>query len=366
MASNLRDMDDGIHRDPGLLIARAAAADLRGRARLATAIDDFFLASDGRLDDRIRASIQQTLAALVATIEAGIATHAARLLLARDAVPLATALQQPAPSVLDRLSDAGLLRDSDLMAELIARARHDLTAAALPAEAPSQADAPSLLARLASHSDGVVASAANALFAAEGRRHGLLDGVAQSDLPAELHHRLVWWVAAALRERIPVRDDLAALDRALAEAAVRSLTAHDEGERLEAAAMRLAAAYDAGAGELPDLLLEALGDRRLALFTALLAQATGLGYEQVRALTTDPDGALLWLMLRALELDRTAIARIGLALCEADPRRDLEAFAASLDSIMAVPIDDAWAALAPLKLHPDYRAALAALAGART
>lgn len=361
-------MDDGIHRDPGALISRAqaAAVDARGRARLATAIDDFFLVEQGRLDDRTRAVITQNLSSLIAAVEGAIAAHAARLLLARDAVTPAARVQQAGGSVLARLSDAGLLRDSDLMAELIARARQELIGDALPAEAPAQADAPSLLTRLANHGDMVVATAANALFAAESRRRGLLDGVGQSDLPAELHHRLVWWVAAALRERHGDNDDPVALDRALTEAALRNLAAHDEGDRVEAVAMRLAAAYEAGPGELPDLLFEALGDRRLALFTALLAHAVGLAYEQARDIVADPDAGQLWLVLRALDAGRIAIARVGLALCEADPRRDLEAFADSLDAIMGVSVDDAWAALAPMKRHPDFRAALAALAGGAT
>ena len=56
------------------------------------------------------------------------------------------------------------------------------------------------------------------------------------------------------------------------------------------------------------------------------------------------------------------IARIGLALSEADPRRDLDSFAEALDDIAATPAPDARAALAPLLLHPDYRSALLALA----
>lgn len=366
MSATLRDMDDGVHRDPSRLIARAAAAETRGRLRLAAAIDDFFLPDDGRLDERMRSSIALTLAGLVAAVEGALKSHAARLLVARDAVTLGDRLTLSDASVLDRLVGAGLLRDSDMMRELIARVRQDAIGDALPAEAPAATDAPSLLSRLANHGDGVVAAAANALFAAESRRRGLFEGVAQTDLPADLHHRLVWWVAAALRERFTDVDDAATLDRALAEAAMRSLSAHDEGDRLEAVAMRLAVAYEASPKELPDLLVEALGDRRIALFTALLAHAVGLDYDQARDIVAEPDGGRLWLVLRALETDRIAVARIGFALCEADARRDLEGFADSLDGIMGVTPDAARAALAPMKLHPDFRAALSALTRATT
>ena len=59
------------------------------------------------------------------------------------------------------------------------------------------------------------------------------------------------------------------------------------------------------------------------------------------------------------------IAQLGFALCEADPRRDLEAFADTLDAITASRRGGGARALAPMKLHPDYRAAVLALVGAR-
>jgi hypothetical protein len=152
-----------------------------------------------------------------------------------------------------------------------------------------------------------------------------------------------------------------ALDQALSDAAQRSLTAYDEGDRLEAAAMRFAAAIDAQAHELPQLLIESLGDRRIVLFTALLGHALGASYPLTRELVLDPAGDRLWLALRALELSRDAIAQIGYALCEADSRRDLESFADTLDAIASITGHEARMALAPMKLHPDYRSAVLAL-----
>jgi hypothetical protein len=362
MAINVRDFDDGAQHGAARLLARAAAVDARAELRLAAGISDFFLADEARLDDRMRAGIGQVLAGLVSGVEAALTQRAARLLSARDLAATAARLVAPGTPVLDRLLAARLLRDPELMRELIARVRQDAIGDALPAAAPLQPDTPSLLARLANHPDTVVADAASALFAAEGRRRGLIEGAAQTDLPAELHHRLLWWVAAALRERATQDDNPAELDRALAEAALRSLAAHDEGDRLEAAAMRLAVAYEAAPGELPDLLGEALGDRRLALFTALLAQAAGLDYDQARDMVGDVGAGHLWLVLRALDCPRAAIARIGLDLCEADPRGDLERFADMLDDIMDITPIEARAALAPLKLPQAYRAAIAALA----
>ncbi len=357
--------------DARVLIDRAAAADLRARQALPAAIDDLFLPQESRLDDRTRSALNGLLAALAGSIERELRDHAARLLTKRGETALADAIAAPAPSVIERLAAAGLLRDPDFVDECIGRVRLELASAALPAAAPDDPDSPSLLVRLARSTDRVVAAAAAAMLAAESRRQGLVEGVASAGtgLPADLNHRLVWWVAAALRER-HVDDlgaELAVLDRALAEAAIRSRAAHDETERLEVVAMRLADAIGAQADELPALLVEALRDRRLSLFVALIANALGVDFALVREVLIDSVGERLWLVLRALEVPRDAVAQIGYLLSEGDPRRDVEAFADVLEGVMAIDPQTARDAVGPLRLHPDYRAAVIALqvAGAR-
>ncbi|HEU0067318.1 MAG TPA: DUF2336 domain-containing protein, partial [Sphingomonas sp.] len=176
-------------------------------------------------------------------------------------------------------------------------------------------------------------------------------------LPADVQHRLVWRIAAALR---PGSDP--ASDRAIVQAAQRSLAHYDEGERPESVSMRLAVAIDARAHELGPLLIEALGDRNPTLLVAVLAHALRMDQEEVRAMVVDPEGERLWLALRACDLDRPTIAQIALALSDADPRRDIEAFADRLDAIAEVPVAEATAALAPFTLDRDFRAAMAALA----
>ncbi len=336
---------------------RAALARTRADARLAGAIADLFLPDDARLNDRTRLTLARRLADTVGEIEVELRRQAARLLAARGATGAAEALLRVGPATgngaAERLTRAGLLSDEVLMEELLARVEHELIAAALPPAAPGPEEA-SLLVRLAAVPDRVVAGAARALLAA--------DGQDRSSLPAELQHRLVWWVAAAIRPAAPDANAAPDVDRAIAEAATRSLGAHDEGERPEGVATRLATAIDARSDELAPLLLEALGDRRLSLFTAVLAHAARLDFEQARALVIEPEGERLWLALRAIHLDRPTIARIALALSDADPRRDIEAFADQLDRIAAIDPAEARLALAPETLERDFRAAIAALA----
>src|SRR6185436_511290 len=60
------------------------------------------------------------------------------------------------------------------------------------------------------------------------------------ELPAELQHRLVWIVAAALRQYIVQHHQVGAVDGAIEEAAGSIIAGYDEGATFEALAMRLA------------------------------------------------------------------------------------------------------------------------------
>lgn len=343
------------------LHVRVAAEDARGRARLSAAIDDFFIPEPDRLDDRLRAAIGALLRALVATVEAEIRQHAGRLLADSETGALGNELRASTDSVADRLIRAGLLRDPDLMAELFARAETDRLSTALPGHGSDDLERPSLLPRLIGDPDRVVASAAMLLLIAESRTgidsSGLL---ARTDLPAELHHRLVWWITAAIRDDhlAAAGEHVSALDRALAQAAMRSLAAHDEGERALAAASRLAAALDPRPDEVPGLLLEALADRRVTLFIAAIAQAGGFDVEIVRDIVLDAAGSRLWLVLRALGCNRIALAQIAEALAAGDRRRDLDRLSDEIERAGLLGVETAAAAVAALRLHRDYRTAL--------
>ena len=325
------------------LLARVARAAAQDAVRIDAAINDFFLAEDDRLDDRVRARMAALLAGSIERIEQAILAYAAR----QTGLPLSGGVHR-------RLTESGLLRDHLLGEHLIGAARLALMGEALAAGVP-QSERSDLLVRLCSVRDGVVASAASALLAAINRARS--DG--GDALPPAVHARLVWWVAAALHEN--AAGEAAA--RALAEGATRSLDAHDEGSTVRALANRLVAAIDARPAELGGLLIETLADARPLLFVAALAHAARLAPADASAILLDPADERLWVTLRALELDRATIARIGLLLCESDPRRDVEAFAEQIDTIMAVDAGTAAAALDLLRLPSEFRNAQRILAG---
>jgi len=363
MSDRPHDTRHGSATGAGKLLARAVATEARAARNLKLAVDDFFLPEAVRLGERLRSELALMVEKLTGGIEMGIREGARRLLAARGEASLAATLDRIDGAVHRRLTESGLLRDAELMAELIARVRQEALAAALPMHAPDDPEQPSLLNRFAQHPDRMLANGAVALLMAESRRRGTGGSGQAGDLPAELQHRLTWWVAAAIRETAAVSAaDGAAVDRVLSESALRNLAAYDEGDRLEDAALRFAAALDAPPEELAALLIEALGDGRVVLFIAVLAHGLGVSFSAARDLVLDPAGEGLWVALRALDLPRGAVAQIGYALCEADARRDLDQFAERLDEIMALDPIEAGRAMATLKLHPDYRAAILALA----
>ncbi|MBX9815358.1 MAG: hypothetical protein A4S12_11550 [Proteobacteria bacterium SG_bin5] len=366
MSVDRGDIDEGVRVDAGRLLARGASDDVSADRRLAAAVDDLGVPDAWRLSDRARALVHETFAGQCGLIEQELRHAASRLLAERGAPEPALLLERRGPSVYPTLSAAGLLAERELMREMIGRARQAVLADTLVPPAPEGGDRPSLIVRLVEHPRAAVSNLASALMVAEAKRRDGLAKPRHSDLPAECHHRLVWAAAAVLRTELApcAGGDQAAIDAALTDAALRALASHDEGERLEAVAMRLAVALGAPTSELGALLVEAFGDRRVALAIALLAQALGLDYDSVRDMVLDPVPDRFWLALRAAGLERPAIARIGLVLADSEPSRDLEAFADQLPAILAVPVADARAALAPLALHPDFRASLVQLARA--
>lgn len=358
------DVTEGAHAGASSFPARAVVDDARADARLAAAVAILSQPVDMAVDDRMRAMVGSAVTQLIADIEGKLRVHAGRTLAARGAPELATTVLESSESVEQPVLAAGLLNHPPLVRALVGGATHDLVAAGLPLNAPLHDDQPSLVSRLSTSPDGVVSAAAISLLTAEARRRPDNGGPGRIELPADLHHRLVWWIAAAIAAQLTraAGGPSATVDKVMTDAALRSLAAHDEGDRAEAAAMQLAAAIDANVDELPELLTEALGDRQLTFFIALIAHAMRIGYDVASDVVLDPDADRLWLVLRALDVPRSAIARIGLSLSEGDPRRDIDAFAGQIDAIAAIDPDHARNAVAPLRRHPDFRAAAIAIA----
>ena len=320
------------------------------RARVAAAAD-LALPRDLRLSEWQRTTIGFLLANLVRSVED-------ELRAALAAAPAEDALQAALSSAhveiaMPVLAGSGAFAEPALLDLLLRRAEeHRLYRAAVADNA--------LLVELAGDADEAVAREAMALLIAQ---NGRLDGfrepiLPRSDLSAELEHHLVWTVAAALRRYMLERHraDPAGCDLALAAAASRVLSRHDEGETADARAMRLALALQA-AGRLGDdrLLARSLAAGTLPLFLALLALRTGLAAGAVWELLGAPSGLVL--LLRAADVARDDAVAILLAWTSSEA-----ALPAALDRFDGTTAAAAGALLTLWHADIGYRSAIARLA----
>jgi hypothetical protein len=312
------------------LAGGGAAALARAEARARAAIDDLFLAEEARLPDRVRTAAAAMLRACVDGIEAA---------LRRD---------RATGTAFRTLERAGLLRDPSLIEELVGEAARDWLEERLSPE--QDAGRHGLVTRLTEDGDLAVGAAAASFAEAQLRARAKRPLVA---LPRMLHERLSWLVAAALRGEMEEADLTGAAAALLAE------------EPLSGAAARLAAALERRSSRVGPLLADALRDRSTALFVAILASAARLDYAQARMVLLEPAETMLWVALRSAGLNRGEMATIGAMLADADPRRDLDVLADTLDRVVALPSAMVEQALAPLRLPAAFRDAVRALEAAR-
>lgn len=345
--------------------ASDAAPLLRAVARRrAAACADIALADADRLDDWLRITVRALLVSHVRAIEARLRATLAN---APELAPfealhasLAAAHVEIAPPLL---AAAGLLHDPELVALLVRRAEEHrfLKTAAAPGER-------SLLARLITDEDTVLAEHAMALLVAQNRRFDRFQepALADTELPADLQHRLAWTIAAALRVYLVERHGVGAdaADRALAAATARLLAGYDEGETLEARSAQLAVALHDRRRLSAALLGEAVDDGNLPLFVALLAARTGLAAASIWDIVMAGSGRGAALLLRAGDVDRDVAGAVLVRLHGgAGAPVDEARLEAQIDLFDVTSPDQARQALALWRLEPAYRAALARLAG---
>jgi uncharacterized protein (DUF2336 family) len=251
----------------------------------------------GLLDKTVRAVEDELRAGLLASFEDNPGLHGA---LSSAHVEIAGPLLASSPA----------LQEPELLAMLLRRAEeHRLFV--------SGGGAATLLLDLVGDENGAIAGAAMAVLVAQSRRFDRFQepALARTELPADLQHKVVWTVAAALRLYMIRHHQVspAAADAALCTAVGALLAGYDEGDTLEARALRLAKAAEA-AGRLDSgFLTRSLLDGSLSLFIASLSIPSGLQPAAIAELLLgEGDGAVL--LLRACSLQRAQAAAILLRL----------------------------------------------------
>ena len=265
------------------------------RERFAVAATDLLLPDQARLSEWQRLTAAGLLARLVRSVEDELRARLAVGFAGHEALHAALSSAR-VPIALPILERAQVLRDAELTTLLVRRVEeHRFWKARAPGRGGEY------LFELVRDEDEGVAGEAMELVIARSRRFDRFEepAMARVELPADLQHRLVWMVAAALRQYIVQQHDVGAVDGAVEEAAGAVVAGYDEGKTLEAVAMRLARRLHR-AGRLDGAALaRTAGDGMLPLFIAGLSVLCALDPAAAWEVLADPRGRGPALLLRA-------------------------------------------------------------------
>ncbi len=320
------------------------------RERLSVAAADLALPGPLRLSEWQLSTVSALLGTLVRNVEDELRSALAMRFAANEQVHAALTSAH-VPIALPILEGSESLSAPALVGALIRRSEeHRLQRAA--------ASEGALLLELSGDSDEEVAGEAMALLVGQsGRLDRFQEPVmARTELGAEAQHALVWAVAAALRVYLVEQQNVAEpeADQAVAAAAAALLAAYDEGERVDAVALRLAARLDRR-GRLDDVLAaRAMAEGNLPFFFAALSVRSGLDQESVWEIYSAPGGEGAALILRAAGLAREQAASILLRL---DPDKVED----RIDRFDGLDESEARSLLSLWQADPAYRDAIARL-----
>jgi uncharacterized protein (DUF2336 family) len=329
------------------------------RERFAVAATDLLLPDQARLTEWQRLTAAALLTRLVRGLEDEMRVRLAILFERHEALHAALSSAH-VPIALPILERAQVLRDSELSNVLVRRVEEHRY---WKAHAPGQGGE-DLLFALVGDADEEVAAEAMELIIARSRRFDRFQepAMGQVELPAELQHKLVWMVAAALRHYIVQHHQVAAVDAAIEETASALIGNYDEGATLEARAVRLARRLHAAGRIDGDLLARSLAEGMLPFFIAGVSALCALEHAAAWEVLADPRGRGPALLLRAAGLGRDAAAAILLLLnsrghlvsgAEGDATAEQLELFDTVDEAAARDVLRLWQA------HPAYRASVA-------
>ncbi|MFN3944533.1 MAG: DUF2336 domain-containing protein [Allosphingosinicella sp.] len=334
------------------------------RERFSVAASDLLLPEQSRLTEWQRLTAAALLASLVRSIEDPLRAALAPRFGGHEAAQAALASVHVAIA-LPVLERARALGDSDLLTLLVRRVEEHRFWKAQTSDAGQRHD---LLAELVRDPDQQLAGEAMELLIARSRRFDRFHEpvLGRTELPADIQHRLTWLIAAALRHYLVQQHRLpsGAVDLAIEESARGVLQGYDEGDGLEARAMRLARRLHRAARLEGPVLARVLEEGNLPLFVAGAAVHCGLDHGAAWEILSDPRGRGPALLLRAAGIERGDAARILLVLNSKGrlfSGAEGDATAAQLDLFDATARAAALEVLRLWQADPAYRGAVARL-----
>jgi hypothetical protein len=330
--------------------------------RIEAAAIDLFLPEEQRLTDHQRAQMRRLYRNLIRSIEDEMrARLIVRLDRPEEDVPAELLAALGATHVeiaIPLLEDMGSGSEGRLVELLLRRADAQRLASAIGAETLRPA---SLVQQLLDLGHADIAEATMEMMVADSRARDSFGDpqIEGTDLPDDVRRWLSWRIAAALRTYMVRRHGIPAevADRHMSAIAAEQIALHDPPLSLERAAARLTRLL-ADHGILDDeLLLAALDDGLLALFTAILSHRGRIDEASVWAMIVDPVQWMAATLLRAIgcarEVAVTALWRLGTAHGSTE-----EKIVERVERFDALPVDWAEGALDIWRSEREYRIAV--------
>jgi hypothetical protein len=329
------------------------------RERFAVAATELLLPDSARLTEWQRLTASQLLSRLLTGIEEDM-----RLRLLRHFPPegalhaaLSSAHVAIAVPILER---AGALTQTDLMMFLVRRVeehrfwrRHEVARE-------------EYLHALLTDADEEIAAETMSYVIARGRRFDRFQEptLVDVELPAEMQHRLIWMIAAALRHYMVEHHGAASVDAAIETAAGEMIGGYDESERIEARAEALVRRLHRK-GRIDGHALECfVGGGLPTLFVAALGLMCGMTQDAVWEVIADPRRRGLVLMLRAADIPRSSAGAVIHDLAAASTRfsaSEGDDAAEQLEYYDTLDVQSAREILRLWRADPAYRAFVAQL-----
>jgi uncharacterized protein (DUF2336 family) len=317
-------MTEGHDEELARLVALSRDSSKRGRRQLFNNISDLFLQEEERLSEQERSLIVSILTKLLSEIETTLRQNLAEELADHEDVPhgLITLLANDEIEVARPiLFKSHLLAEPDLIEiiqnrgkeHMLAIAERDDLNAAISDMLISHGDE-DVISHLIENGDAKISRKSMEYLVEESRRIDRFQEplIARHDIPADLAHKMFWWVSAALRRHILENFEIDELElNEKIVAAAKTEYRYDVAEK-SSDADKLIAELSRRKELNEKFLVKALRSRQIRLFVIGLAEMSGLDYQKISRFIYDPNAEALIVVLKALEFSRSSFSTVYL------------------------------------------------------
>ncbi|TNE34549.1 MAG: DUF2336 domain-containing protein [Alphaproteobacteria bacterium] len=306
------------------LIALSKVSTRRGRKKLFDNISELFLNREDRMSEREHALVSGILTKVITEIETTLRQNLAEELAELDDAPhelinlLANDEIEVARPILFK---SHLLAEPDLIEIIQNRSKEHLLVIAERDDVSVRISDllinygdEDVISHLIENGDAIISRESMEYLVEESKRIDRFQEplIARHDIPAELAHKMFWWVSAALRRHILEHfeiDELSLNEKIVAAAKTEyRFDVPEQGSHADKLIAELAERK-----ELTErFLVQALRGKQIRLFITGIAHKSGLDYLKISRFIYDPNAEALTVVIKALGFDRNTFSAIYL------------------------------------------------------